>query len=542
MTLLKFSKTRVVYWDANPSALKLPANANTIPDGVGLYVDNKVAPYMVYQISPNKHNWHIVPYNHFGCYMNPAELNAVYENSNSFYPKSCSMIIGHTIPLTKNATANSTQLSFNNTIYSLIYDMPGNDHVTAGTGFNNAQEADAFFRTFDGSKATDLKRNLLPSPLILFKVPRVKNEKSFDVIQRPYEENKENPQYKPFYEESKGLEQGYTQASMVNAYLPEIMQDNHNVKTLYPGENQDTFHVDLTPYKTYSTIACDSLNFNETFANIDVRAAQINSNTAFPNSLFLWMSIVPSMRGPTDMFSFQDVGLVDTPYCSKMDINTAQTTLEGQNFALWSEILKSHHGERHESTFLPPLPNKFIKCLPIMAQDDVAIAHTICGTVTWFIEIECTERMYKHINPYKWEMVWPMRYLVNKKFDKDGLLTSNRVRETFISSQGMRPLHDNHWKQLQYRLRGANSLDPTNIINPNTDNAPIPLAASRTVDGGVRTDTGLLNLPIDFETEQMRWTPAALNDLHTASFQMLYTGPQTRSRTKQASKQAKTSK
>lgn len=243
-----------------------------------------------------------------------------------------------------------------------------------------------------------------------------------------------------------GLPQCYTQNGAVNAYLPELLQDNSNVKALYPGENQDTFYLDLSSYKTLATIPCDSINFNETFANLDSRASLINSTAAFPSDLLSIMSVVPVLRGPRQLFK----NLTDTPYDNCVTNVSQDSDLSK---ILWSEILQSKNNMTHDNCFTKSLPQKFIKCLPILAQDDNGVNHTICATITWTLEIETTERLYKNINPLKWEMLWPMRYGIPTV--ENGKLTGVTWQETMISSQGLRPLNDEHYRQLQLRRRGG---------------------------------------------------------------------------------------
>lgn len=213
MPLLNFSKTRVVYWDSGKSSITLPANADTLPTGVSFLTDNVALPYRLAKLVGQDattttvgHQWHVIPYNAYGYYCTPAEINAVIENSNSFTPISCNYSIGHTIPLSRTATASTTQLSFNNTIYSLITDLPANDHVTCEEPFDLAS-LNTFCRTFDGAKYSDQTRNLLLIPDLYFKVPRVKSPGTNNPTPGP----DTSAFYPDFLEQGTTLPDGYTQ-------------------------------------------------------------------------------------------------------------------------------------------------------------------------------------------------------------------------------------------------------------------------------------------------------------------------------------------
>lgn len=537
MTLLKFSKTRIVYWDSYRSTLTLPANANTLPTEVSKVDVGDDLPYLVYRIrgtdaSNIGHNWHNIPYNAYGLYCTPAEINSLYENSNSITPKSCGFVVGHTIPLNRNATSNSTQLSFNNTIYSLIVDMPGNDMVTCGWEDDVISKFNIFIRTFDGSTYDTLKRNVLPRNDIIFKVPKVKTNGTFQPTQGGALSDTK-ALYKDFENftgtDTFGLINGLTQNCVVNAYLPEILQDNSNVKTLYPGENQDMFHLDLKQFEPLSTIPCSQINFNECWNNQDARSQWLNSNLAFPGDVLTVMSLVPVSRGVEDTFEFgTDQPFNDFPYGTDFS-DTGTGNLGKFQQMLWSEIIQSKNGMKHMDTYTSNLPTKFIKCLPIMSQDDTPVTHTICGTVTWTLEVEVTDRLHKEINPYKWDMVWPFRY-IQRTFNDAKKYTGVKTYETMISSQGMRPLNDSHYKNLQVRRRAHRDNDPGKRINYpyRSTNNYTPALADTTANLGRYTNS----IPYDTEQPPGLYTPACVNHNPTATFGAQTGARLTRSQTK----------
>lgn len=515
MTKLHFSKTRICYWDSARSELKLPADPNTLPDGVTLLGDNESRNYRIAQLAAATHNWHTIPYNTYGYYCTPAEMNAVYENSNSVTPLNCKVTIGHNIPLSRNATTNATQLSFNNTIYSLIVDLPPNDHVTTEIDFLTVPEHNAFCRTFDGSLYDTLNRNVLPKPNIMFKVPRAKHTDSLfpnaTSTSAAADFTNVHANNTTFFEEKTSFGETYTQNGLVNAYLPELMQDNNHIKVLYPGENQDVFSVDFSVYKDLATIPTDSVNFNESFTNIDSRNFGTNMlNCAFPNSMMMFMSLVPVLRGPWDNYGMDaSFNLQDTPYTVQDDAD--RTNVERLNLILWSEIQQSKGGMTHADTFTKGLPIKFIKCLPIMDQANSVVTHTVCGTITWDLELEVTDRIYKNINPLKWEMVWPVRtktYSVNA----NNVISGTGIQETFASGWPKRPLNDAHTRSLKLRRR-AYVGPATNWVPYTGDFRPAVLA--------MNTDAQVWdNLPCDTEQCSNMYTNAVYNETTTCAFKL----------------------
>lgn len=64
----------------------------------------------------------------------------------------CKVVVGHAVPLAKYpSTEKKLGLSFNNTIFSLIVDLPDKDMVTMDKNFDTYDYASYFHRTFDGT-------------------------------------------------------------------------------------------------------------------------------------------------------------------------------------------------------------------------------------------------------------------------------------------------------------------------------------------------------------------------------------------------------
>lgn len=519
MTKLQFSKTRVVYWDSAANGLVLPANANTIPNGVGpvpTTVEKDALPYLSYGILGSTHNWHMIPQNQYGLYCTSAEINALYENSSSFTPTHMGFTVSHTIPLSKTASGSTTQLSFNNTIYSLVYDLPSNYLVQPGLCFSTIQEANVFFRTFDGLKYSDSTRNLLPKPDILFKVPNAKTQGSTYMTRVGTNATsapaaKEYAKYPNFNSVRTGMPDGHTQNSLVNAYLPEFLQDNKNVKALYPGENQDDMQHDLQSFATWSTIHTSCINFNEVFASLDCRNFGVNFlNVAFPSDIMLFMNVIPECAGVNQPWTQVTGNVIKTPYTAMNNTGTS-TVAKDFGAAFWSTTMQQKAQALHNDFITNILPKKWIKCLPIVANDNIVVDHTICATITWTLDVDITDRIHKEINPWKWEMVWPTR-IAERKYDNTGALTSTIVKEYMRSGWPVRPLNDSHCTSLRLRCRDLDDLQPDNITttyNQDKNYVPPVMKHAANVDEHVPTEN-LENLT--------RFTNTIWNQNYTAAW------------------------
>lgn len=85
MTKLNFSKTRIVYWNSNRSTITLPANTSILSANVEILKTDDIVsiPYLVCKVVGNSgtnegHQWHNIPYNSYGLYCTPCEINTLF--------------------------------------------------------------------------------------------------------------------------------------------------------------------------------------------------------------------------------------------------------------------------------------------------------------------------------------------------------------------------------------------------------------------------------------------------------------------------------
>lgn len=166
---LTFSKSRIVYYKNYISSL---VNTDTSWDKISITNFDANPTVKLRKIPGNLHNWHQVPTNTWGLYTSINALFSMYENSSHILPIKCDVSVSHCAPLAKYpGTANTTQLSFTNTIYSLIYDLHDTSFVQAETVFNDQITADTFYPSFDSAAWNDNSTVVLPVPDITFKIP-----------------------------------------------------------------------------------------------------------------------------------------------------------------------------------------------------------------------------------------------------------------------------------------------------------------------------------------------------------------------------------
>lgn len=230
-----FSKTRIAYYDNNPSTAV-----------IGSYTDFTIEnpepgtsyPYLTVKFPSSLHNWSYVPVNAYGLYCSFAEIQSLVENNDSFIPEEIEITVGHTIPLAKYpSTSNSTQLSFNNTIYSLI--GVEDDNYIGIHSYLHDDEIDSLVRTFDGvdvSSATAGTRTTLPKRDMYFRIPYHSLLTSGDntappvnqVIQMPNATTNGENQTLTVAER---LEYAQNIGQLIDSYIPELLQNNDKIYT-----------------------------------------------------------------------------------------------------------------------------------------------------------------------------------------------------------------------------------------------------------------------------------------------------------------------
>lgn len=416
---LEFSKTRIVYYDNQPNGItadginNLAVITSNVGDGYG---DIKIV-----NLPGTIHNWHQIPINNYGWYCTIAEMQSLFYNFDFIKPISTEAVISHGVPISKYAGTTSTvNLSFNNTIYSLIADIVDDnlDFIQPKQQLHNEH-----FRTFDGAKYTDNKQLTLPKPDILYKIPWTDNNytgtsgtdktgsldppTSLDLIEGSpanLSAADNNVLHTLVTELKNHYDMPVTLNEMKNLYLPEFLQDNNHVKALYPGENQDKFFYDGSD-NTFASIYTGGLNFNEYFANLDTRDPTL-TNAQFNEQYFLNMPVFPQLRGSItsnakNNFTAQGVENAIDAWKVDADFNTQH------RMNCWKQALVS--GFSHEDMFASNIPLKFIKCLPILDPDGNLVSHSVCATLTHTFKLKCKPRVPQIPRPIHWGNVYKLQ-------------------------------------------------------------------------------------------------------------------------------------
>lgn len=396
---ITFSKSRLVYYNNDPANI-----VDTDADWKKITVTNSNASsaYKICTVPADMHNWHQVPTNTYGLYASFNEYMLMLENFQHIQPVSCNVSVSHCVPLAKYpGTANTTQLSFNNTIFSLVYDLYDTDMVQASTVFPNKNTASYFYQSFDGSNFQDRKRVLLPKNPIQYKIPypeelnstTAKVEKNNDLLKR--------------------------------AYYPDFLQDNTNVKALYPGENIDIFNFsnDENAYGGFDT---GNLHFGENFTNFDIRAWDSNKNIQVNPKIALNHDVFPSLRGPTS--------------------HDATNETIG-NSHLRDLAYKHEASYTYNDKFTRTIPQKFIKGLPILDADDNLVTHSFLTILTHTLTIKVTRRPDYMPRPLQYGYLLPQLFVsIDDPSNKSGTL--------LLTTKGpARPLVHKPYSRIQTRLR-----------------------------------------------------------------------------------------
>lgn len=447
-----FSKTRLVYWENKASALVKNSSSTfkvTKPN------ESDAQPTIAVATIPGSlHNWHYIPENQYGLYMTTNEMYSLYENFDGYYPASCTVVTGHCVPIaTFPGSANTTSLSFNNTIYSLIYTLKDTDLVTNGEIFgNNADTAYPFFRTFDGASYNDNKRLTLPIPDILYKFPITLGSK-YPEVQPAYKEVIIPVDAGTDFTSAAGPHaQPLSMAAVVEEYIPEFLQDNENVKCLYPGENQNVFNYS-NEKNPLAMVFFGSNKFGEYWQDKDARAMGISSNTPFDEKQLLLNSVWPRSRGMTD----QLFGGFSVAHGT----NTTQDTNKQYYANVGSNLTPADY-------VVDGPPKEWIKGLPILDGTDNLVNHTFCATITWTLTIKGIPRKPYVPRPLKYGFVVPEATTWQGSATDDATANGIRTSNTFRKKWPQR--HQDDHEALSYRLR----------LRPSYFTADIPALMSNT--------------------------------------------------------------
>nr|QTE04101.1 MAG: hypothetical protein [Cecropis daurica parvoviridae sp.] len=462
MTSLNFSKTRIVYWEGVENKIVAPKDWNSISDGVT--VVSRLENQIICSIDKDKHNWHMVPMNYYGLYCTQQEMLMLFNNNASIKPINMNCVIGHCIPLNTTSTGAVTNLSFNNTIYSLIHDLMPNDHVQPrpgifGTSDKGTVAVESFCDTYDGGLKANGDRLLLPKPDLLFRAPRVKTAAATVPFvatgavaaaaaafnQTPFVTGGTTP-YQTIL----------TENNIINFYIPELLLNNDNTKALYPGENQDMLNIDIQD-EGYATIDTSAIRMNETFADKDDRNWGMNIINA-PFDQMTSMNVVPLVRGPTNgefkVTRTNDVITISTPYDTR-EVRDVEAT---NPIRFFREMIRNRHNNSDDADYSSLLPTKFIKCLPIIDNTEARISHTVCATITWNLTVMVTASIMHLPNPYKYRTVYKDRYLTSVGLD------NQMHQEVYTQRWPIKHMDENIYK---IRSRKYKVHDPAEFSNAN---------------------------------------------------------------------------
>lgn len=483
-----FSKTRILYYTNSNNNLV----TKDIEELTVRAVDNNNANpnYNVVEIpylnSSNKgHGWYNIPMNSYGLFLTTAEMISLFENFDSFQPVSIKITIGHAVPLAKypNLTG-TTQLSFNNTIYSLICDLPSNNMVTLDKNFDNYDEAYYFYRTLDGTSFKDgTSRQMLPTTNILYKIPVPRMNPSTTTY--PQISVIDTTIVTPLTSAERALfNQPMTEKELKLTFYPELLQDNSNIKALYPGENQDVF--DFTDENNpYAKISCTAPSFGECFQYQDLRSWYINyAMETYDEYTLLNLPVFPRVRGPVTN--------------TNMGFSTLNTEQENEIYTkLATEFIQQD--QFHNNT----LGHKLIKGLPILDETGSIISHQFCVTITFELTITGEPRKLYVPSPLKFQNC----YLENLLYYTGGATHKPLRAPIFRKRMPLKPFHDTSNIKYRMRLAPEEQITAENINDfwkamPSTKTSSTwqteeipPNIFTQNVPGTIRTNTFIKNLP-----------------------------------------------
>lgn len=405
----------MIYFANNPSKLKI----NTIDD-FQFAKPYKQAPTATIgvQIPGNLHNWHNVPLNQLGFYMTEAEMQCMVENFDEVSFKSVKCIISNVIPLAKYAsTTNSTQLSFNNTIYSLLAQDRTN-YVGVRNGMPDLQSLNVFSRTFDGVSANDAQERVsFPVHPITFKVPwpyadtndtfnddNSKTTVPIDVNNiKPYATANNIPKDINFDNVNDLDDMKLTFTNLIDCYIPEFLQNNEEVYILYPGENQYIYEWGPSNNK-YNTIELHGPHFDELMNSSDIRFQIMqNNNLRNPIHAFAMIEPFPQAKGfdldYPDIFSSRDQGFIPSGV-------PTSTRNQSRLLELMQNLQELWFKRDYDDSFCDIMPKLFIKGCPIVASDNNLVPHEFLCLTTWELQIEGKDRLRMHSNRLQWAMTY----------------------------------------------------------------------------------------------------------------------------------------
>lgn len=426
-----FSKTRIMYYDNSPNTAKIGDHSQYL---IEIPEITKSYPYLTVGVPGTIHNWSYIPLNSYGLYCTFAEIQSLVENNDSFVPKQLNITVGHTIPLARYpSTANSTQLSFNNTIFSLI--GVNEDGYVGLTQYVQDAEIQELIRTFDGVSARDgSTRATLPKRDMYFRIPyhdlpttavTTASTQTSMIAQTNVNQATNLPSV-PVTDIHR-FEYDQTLNQLIDSYIPELLQNNDNVFTLYPGENQ--FQKDFTNFDAkFSALDCSGPSFNETIWQLDQRLNTLINRDLTGRSAdnILSLPILFTLRGNNSDYNPDNISEGTT------------VASVNQNFNKLTDIYFNRDGREDFTAILPKI---FIKGVPIVDGDNNLVPHTFMATITWELIVECSPRSNMNSNRLQWRMTYP--YLRAYQTAAGDITTAHTARSGFA----MKPYRHNTFKR-----------------------------------------------------------------------------------------------
>lgn len=357
-----FTLTRLVYWDNQLNTL----TENNLNTSITLSKDDAndvTRGYRVARLKGSVHNWASIPTNHWGLYLKENQMYGLIYNSSKIIPRKINVSVSHTIPIAKYAgTSTTSQLSFNNTIYSFLYELHDLDNVTTDNFFKDADHFSVFTSSMDGALSSDNTRNNLPKPDILFKFPWAPNVYTSPTVEQPI--GKQTKDSSASGASIKNL----NETEIMEQFIPEFFYDTDNMYMLYPGENQYDYSFNVEPTDGVA-LDCDTVPFNYPQNLKDVRTQyHLNSNNQYEEDDILYNEIVPRIR------------------------YNAFNTSSGTNSLSEKSYAEMYSNQGHGGFNARGPPKLFIKGNPILDDNNSVVVHQFQGLVTWTIELDIEPR------------------------------------------------------------------------------------------------------------------------------------------------------
>lgn len=369
-----FTKTRMVYYDNNINILNA-ANRDTNITISNTSTSNDSSGYGIARIKGSVHNWSTIPFNKYGLYLSINELYYLYNSSSKIIPKNIRVCLGHCVPIAKYpGTTNTTQLSFNNTIYSIIYELQDITNITTAEDFGTTDFTN-FRQTYDGASYSDNSRSSLPKNDLLYKFPDYitsDSKTSEGTTIKIASTATSLPTSTTLPESQDGA---LTRKQVAYQYTPEFLKDNNNVYVLYPGENQYEYDYNIGE-SDFVCIDTNSLMFNEASNLCDIRGGyHMNSDTKFKGEQHLYQEVCPRVRYN---------GFIVEGNQSNGDLHYDLNTKRYNDLYYNQDTgaIKDHGP-----------PKLFIKGNPILDDSNNLVSHTFQALITWSIDLDVIPRI-----------------------------------------------------------------------------------------------------------------------------------------------------